>query len=113
MKLRYIPNPFDALPAVPDIKTKSLPVTEVDLEHPYRVLLHNDDVTPMDFVVYVLRQIFETTNRSADKIMMEAHTNGIAHVVTIGYAEAKNRTDKAHSISRAAGYPLTFTIEPE
>ncbi|MGH2521001.1 MAG: ATP-dependent Clp protease adaptor ClpS [Anaerolineales bacterium] len=78
-----------------------------------RVLLHNDDVTPFDFVIVVLRTIFFFASREAERITAQAHFNGVAYVMTLAHEEAKYRVGKAHGMARAAGYPLTFTIEPE
>jgi len=46
-------------------------------------------------------------------VMLEAHYTGAAYVMTLGHEEAKYRVGQAHGLARAAGYPLTFTIEPE
>ena len=104
-------------PAPPDIERdleiEPVPVTETELEPPYRILIHNDDVTPMDFVVAVLRSVFELSNGDALAVMLEAHYTGLSYVMTVPHEEAKYRVGKAHSLARAAGYPLTFSIEPE
>ncbi|MCA9923649.1 MAG: ATP-dependent Clp protease adaptor ClpS [Anaerolineales bacterium] len=78
-----------------------------------RVLIHNDDVTPMDFVVMVLTRIFELTGVDAEVVMLTAHIKGIAYVVTLPMPEAKKRVGKAHFAAGLEGYPLHFTIEPE
>ena len=79
----------------------------------YRVLIHNDDITPMDFVVKILEEIFHKSGVESFKIMLTAHYKGVAHVVTLPLEEAEFRVDQAHSKARAAKYPLTFTYEPE
>lgn len=79
----------------------------------WSVLIHNDDVTPMDFVVHVLRSIFGLTYPLAEAVMLTAHYTGLAYVVTLSHEEAKYRVGQAHGLARAAGYPLTFSIEPE
>lgn len=106
------PTPTHA-PAQPDIEIVVGPESETELDPPYRVLIHNDDVTPMDYVVVVLRGIFQLTSRQAQAVMLEAHFGGLAYVMTLGREEAKYRVGKAHGMARAAGYPLTFSIEPE
>jgi ATP-dependent Clp protease adaptor protein ClpS len=78
-----------------------------------RVIIHNDDVTPMDFVVDILRSEFELDSTAAEKIMWEAHGTGAAHVLTCGEEEATLRVDRSHSKARARNFPLTFSIEPE
>jgi ATP-dependent Clp protease adaptor protein ClpS len=82
-------------------------------EPPYRVLIHNDDVTPYDFVVAILIRIFELTPIIAEHITYLAHTNGVALVVVLPKTEAERRVGKAHFAARLEGFPLTFTIEPE
>jgi len=79
----------------------------------YRVLIHNDDVTPMDFVVRVLQEVFEKGLQDAISIMMEAHHTGVALVEVVPLERAEFRVDKAHSLARAAKVPLKFTYEPE
>ena len=79
----------------------------------YRVLIHNDDVTPMDFVVRVLMEVFRLEGPRAVEVMMEAHTRGVAHVVTEPLEQAEFHVDQTRSLSRARHYPLTFSIEPE
>ncbi|MCP5100214.1 MAG: ATP-dependent Clp protease adaptor ClpS, partial [Chloroflexi bacterium] len=55
---------------------------EAAVEPPFRVLIHNDDVTPMEFVVMVLTRIFQLTLPEAEQVMLIAHFTGIAHVAT-------------------------------
>jgi ATP-dependent Clp protease adaptor protein ClpS len=106
-------------PAPPDIETEreirieEVPLAEPELEPPYKVLIHNDDVTPMEFVVAVLRSVFALSGRAAMAVMLEAHYTGISYVATLPHEEAKYRVGQAHGMARAAGYPLTFSIEPE
>lgn len=88
-------------------------MTDEELEKPYRVIVLNDDVTPMDFVVLVLRYFFGLSITRAQEVMLQAHYEGQAHVVTLPFAEAQERVYAAHSAAREAGYPLTFYLEPE
>jgi ATP-dependent Clp protease adaptor protein ClpS len=88
-------------------------LTDEELEKPYRVIIQNDDVTPMDFVVLVLRQFFQLTLMHAIDVMFRAHHEGHAHVVTLPFEEAQQRVYEAHSAARAQGYPLTFYLEPD
>jgi ATP-dependent Clp protease adaptor protein ClpS len=87
--------------------------TETELEPLYQVIIHNDNVTPMDFVVHILKTIFYLGNDRASEIMLTAHINGTAYVQTLAKSEAEKRMKKALSESNNAGYPLTFTMEPE
>lgn len=106
-------------PALPEIEVErtvrldELPVAETALEPPCHVFIHNDDVTPFDFVIGVLQSVFLLGAREAWGVTTRAHVTGVAYVMTLPLEEAKYRVGKAHSMARAAGYPLTFTIEPE
>ncbi len=84
-----------------------------EVEPPYKVLIHNDDVTPMDFVVAVLRGSFELTLERAEAVMLTAHYTGGAVVGTYPKADAQRRIDTAHQLARLEGYPLKFTMESE
>ena len=84
-----------------------------ELEPPYRVLIHNDDVTPMDFVVQVLQAVFDMLFDRAESVMLTAHHKGVAYIATYPKEEAQSLVARAHNLARAAGYPLKFTVEPE
>lgn len=86
---------------------------EVAEEPRYRVLIHNDDVTPMDFVVTVLRRIFELSAPEALDVMYTAHYSGIALVQILPKSEAQKRIAKAQFAAGLEGYPLQFSMEPE
>jgi ATP-dependent Clp protease adaptor protein ClpS len=79
----------------------------------YKVLLLNDDFTPREFVVQVLKAVFRTTEDQAYRIMMTAHQKGVCVVATftrdIAESKAKEATDMGHS----NGFPLAFSTEPE
>jgi ATP-dependent Clp protease adaptor protein ClpS len=87
--------------------------TETELEPLYRVTIHNDPVTPMDFVVQVLKDCFYLANDKAADIMFSAHIYGSAYVQTLAKSEAEKRIHKAHFEASNAGYPLRFSMEPE
>jgi ATP-dependent Clp protease adaptor protein ClpS len=96
---------------LPDIQI--LEETETELEDLYRVIIHNDSITPMDFVVRVLTEIFFLGTPNAMEIMLKAHITGTAYVQTVSKSEAEKRIHKAHSLADAEGYPLQFSMEPE
>ena len=87
--------------------------TEAELGPLFRVLIHNDDVTPMDFVVLVLKTYFYLSNEKAAEIMFTAHVYQSAYVQTLARYEAEKRLNKAHAAANNAGYPLKFSMEPE
>ena len=82
-------------------------------EPPYRVIIHNDDVTPMEFVLDVLRQIFLLAGARAVQVMYTAHFHGSAYVATLPRLEALRRVHQAHFTARMQGYPLQFSVEKE
>jgi ATP-dependent Clp protease adaptor protein ClpS len=86
---------------------------EVVEEPPYRVIIHNDSVTPMNFVIFVLQYIFLLTGPRAAQVMFTAHFHGSAYVDTLPKVEAQRRIHRAHVSARMAGYPLLLTMERE
>lgn len=97
----------------PEIEIIEEQEEETELEPLYRVIIHNDDVTPMDFVVHILKTCFYLSNPKAADIMFTAHVYGSAYVQTLSQTEAERRVSKAHAAANNAGYPLHFSMEPE
>jgi ATP-dependent Clp protease adaptor protein ClpS len=97
----------------PRVIPEVIEVPETALEPLYRVIIHNDDVTPMDFVVHVLERIFFVSEADAVNIMYTAHYTGLSYVQTLPKSEAQERIGKAHFAAGLEGYPLRFTLEPE
>lgn len=85
------------------------------LEKPplYKVLLHNDDFTTMDFVVFILVRVFHKSEEEAIQIMLAVHHQqvGIAGVYPYEIAEAK--VNQVHNLAKAHEYPLLCTLEEE
>ena len=79
----------------------------------YRVFIHNDDVTTMEFVVHILRTVFQKKGEESIEIMLKAHDTGLAHVVTLPLEQAEFRVEQTHSLARARKFPLKMTYEPE
>jgi ATP-dependent Clp protease adaptor protein ClpS len=79
----------------------------------YKVLLHNDDYTTMEFVVWLLMTVFHHDQQSAHQIMMHVHTKGmgVAGVYTREVAETK--VNKTVQLARTHEFPLECTMEPE
>jgi len=99
--------------ATPEIEINADEEQETAYEPLFRVIIHNDDVTPMDFVVHVLRTIFMLLMPDAVKIMYTAHYRGAAVVQILPKSEAEKRINKAHFAAGLEGYPLHFSMEPE
>lgn len=85
------------------------------LEKPplYKVLLHNDDFTTMDFVVHVLRSIFGHTESAAFRIMLEVHVQGLGVAGVYTYEVAETKAAQVSELARAQEYPLLCTLEEE
>ncbi len=101
------------LEVAPEIETTRKHEEETELEPLYRVIIHNDDVTPMDFVVHILTSIFSLSQPVAVEVMFTAHYKGAAYVQTLPKSEAERRINKAHFAAGLEGYPLHFSMEPE
>jgi ATP-dependent Clp protease adaptor protein ClpS len=88
-------------------------VIEQELDEPpmYKVLLYNDDYTTMDFVVWILRDIFHKSSSEATRIMLNVHYNGfgICGYYTGEIAETKVRA--VHMSAKEAGFPLKASME--
>ena len=79
----------------------------------YKVILLNDDYTPREFVVAVLRAIFHTSDDEAYNIMMTAHQKGVCVVAVYTREVAETKATQATEAGHRAGYPLMFSTEPE
>ena len=97
----------------PQIEQDEETEQETELERLHRVLIHNDEVTPYDFVLVVLVRFFNLLAADAEQVTWTAHNTGIALVAVLPLSEARKRVGQAHFAASLEGYPLTFTIEPE
>lgn len=79
----------------------------------YKVLLHNDDYTTMEFVVKVLETVFHHDPQHATRIMLHVHTRGVGVAGTYPWEVAETKAEKAMSLARDADFPLLCTVEPE
>jgi ATP-dependent Clp protease adaptor protein ClpS len=98
-----------------DSDTNTVTDTKPKTQKPrlYKVMLENDDFTPREFVVKVLKSIFRMTDDEAYLVMMAAHQQGNAVVSVYTRDVAESKAKDATDIGREAGHPLMFTIEPE
>ena len=79
----------------------------------YKVILLNDDFTPREFVVQVLKAVFRTTEDQAYRIMMTAHQQGVCVVATYTRDIAESKATEGTEMGREQGFPLAFSTEPE
>src|SRR5947208_12525693 len=98
-----------------DIAIKPRTKVRLKPERPrlHKVILLNDDFTPREFVVTVLKGEFRMTEDQAYKVMITAHKLGVCVVAVFTRDVAETKATRATDAGRAKGYPLLFTTEPE
>jgi ATP-dependent Clp protease adaptor protein ClpS len=84
---------------------------EVKKPKKYNVIFVNDEVTPMDWVIGILVEIFKYKNDAAHEITMKIHTQGSAVVGTYNFEIAEQKTSETVTLSRNQGYPLVARVE--
>lgn len=95
--------------------TKPLTRTRPQTQRPalYKVILVNDDFTPREFVVMILKAEFRMNEDQAYRVMLTAHQRGVCVVAVFTRDVAETKATRATDAARTKGYPLLFTIEPE
>lgn len=105
------------MPEIPDNERDSEVLTESEtrLEKPklFKVILHNDDFTTMEFVVFILKHVFMRSDAEAITVMLKVHNEGIGVAGTYPFEVANMKAEKAMNLSRAHEYPLLCTVEEE
>jgi ATP-dependent Clp protease adaptor protein ClpS len=92
-------------------KTKTKPTTQ---RPPlWKVILLNDDFTPREFVVEVLKAVFRLTESQAYRVMMTAHQKGACVIAVYAKDVAETKAKEATELGKANGFPLYFTTEKE
>lgn len=88
---------------------------EVRVKRPrkYKVILHNDDYTTMEFVILILKTVFHKNLAEAEKIMLEVHTKGQGVCGIYTYEIAESKSKKVELMAKERSHPLKCTIEPE
>lgn len=87
----------------------------IDLREPrrYKVIIHNDDFTTMEFVVLILINVFFKSQAEAETLMLQVHHSDKAVVGIYTYDVALSKVQKATRMARDAGYPLRLSYDPE
>ena len=100
---------------IPDFDHDVLTESETKLEKPklFKVLLHNDDFTTMEFVVFVLEYVFLKPTAEAFAVMLKVHNEGLGLAGVYPYDVATTKAEKAMNLARAREYPLLVTVEEE
>src|SRR5216117_4051526 len=79
----------------------------------YKVLLHNDDYTTMEFVVFILRTVFNRSETDAFSIMLKVHTEGIGVAGVFTYEIAESKISKAADLARQYEFPFLCSMEED
>lgn len=89
--------------------------TKVKVKRPprYKVILHNDDYTTMEFVIYVLQSVFSKTLVEAQDIMLQVHNKGSGVCGVYTYEIAESKVSKVDGMAKENGHPLKCTMEQE
>jgi len=98
-----------------DMRGGTVTKTEPKTKRPslYKVLLLNDDYTPMDFVVYVLERFFNKATDEANRIMMHVHQKGVGICGVYTYEVAETKVAQVMNFARQHQHPLQCTMEKE
>jgi ATP-dependent Clp protease adaptor protein ClpS len=96
-----------------DEKSDVLERERLDKPPKYKVLLLNDDFTSMEFVVFVLMQVFRHSQASATRVMLHIHNSGVGVAGIYSREVAETRIAQVEKVAKEAGHPLQCTLEPE
>ena len=98
-----------------DVTTKRRAKTALKTERPrlHKVILVNDDYTPREFVVVVLKAVFRMNADQAYRVMMTAHQRGACVIAVFTRDVAETKAKEGTELGKSKGYPLFFTTEPE
>ncbi|MCO6178907.1 ATP-dependent Clp protease adapter ClpS [Ciceribacter sp. RN22] len=98
-----------------DIAVKVKPGTRPRIERPrlYKVILVNDDYTPREFVIVVLKAVFRMSEDMCYRVMITAHRKGSCVVCVYVRDIAETKAKEGTELGKQAGFPLMFTTEPE
>ena len=78
----------------------------------YKVIMWDDNITTMEFVIRMLTNLFRKDYETAEKLMYEIHLKGAAHVETLPLEQAEFKTEQVHSAAALEQFPFRCTIEP-
>ena len=79
----------------------------------FKVLMHNDDYTTMEFVVQVLQEVFHKSATEANQIMLNIHFKGLGICGFYPFDIAETKVARVHVVARDAGFPLRCSLEGE
>ena len=94
-------------------KPRTKPKLKVERPKLWKVILLNDDYTPREFVVMVLKAVFRMNEDQAYNVMMTAHQRGACVIAVFTKDVAETKAKEATDLAKDQGYPLAFSTEPE
>ncbi len=102
-------------PTGTDDETGVVTRTETKTKRPslYRVLILNDDFTPMEFVVLILEHFFNKTREEATKVMLHVHNTGVGVCGVFTYEVAETKVAQVMDLARRSEHPLQCVMERE
>jgi ATP-dependent Clp protease adaptor protein ClpS len=107
MSDKNIPKTVDKSDTIAKVETKLRPPSM------YKVLLHNDDYTPMDFVIDVLQRFFRLDNQKATEVMLNIHYKGVGICGTFSAEIAETKVMQVMNDARQNEHPLRCSMEKE
>jgi ATP-dependent Clp protease adaptor protein ClpS len=101
--------------AITDIEVKIDEKVKTVITEPkrYKVIFLNDDKTPIEFVIELLKTVFRHTDETAKDITLKVHNEGSAVVGIYSFEIAEQKGVEATNLARQAGFPLQIKIDPE
>ncbi len=96
-----------------DDSTETIIKNKIELPKKYKVLLHNDDYTTMEFVIFILKQVFHKTTIDAEDIMLAVHNQGVGVCGIYTFDIAETKLNKVTQLAKENSQPLKCSIEPE
>lgn len=93
--------------------TETITKNKIQLPKKYKVLLHNDDYTTMEFVIFILQHVFHKSPADAEKIMLAVHHQGVGTCGVYTFDIAETKTNKVTQLAKENSQPLKCSMEPE
>jgi ATP-dependent Clp protease adaptor protein ClpS len=99
----------------PELEDEVISETREDVKEPsmYRVLLHNDDYTTMEFVVEILIYVFNKSPEEATRVMLNVHHHGVGLCGVYTYEVAETKVETVDALARENRFPLKCTMEED
>lgn len=104
---------IETLPESPGVVHEDDSSVETRLLPLYRIIMWDDDVTSMEFVIRMLVKVIDVEYSEAEKLMFEVHFTGCAHVATMPLERAEFKVQQVHTAAALESFPFRCTIEPE